>query len=49
MKTNIVVHVSKCILPILQCNTLAEIAQAMGENDVKRFFEEYPSLMRVSI
>jgi len=29
----------------VQCNALVEIAQADGENDVKRFFEEYPTMM----
>lgn len=33
----------------MQCNALIEIAQADGENDVKRFFEEYPTMMHVSL
>jgi len=33
----------------VQCNDLVEIAQAVGENDAKRFFEEYPTMMHVSL
>jgi len=31
------------------CNALVQIAQALEENDVKRFFEEYPNMMHVSL
>lgn len=37
------------MFPNIQCNTLVEIARAMDENDVKRFFEEYPTMMHVSL
>jgi len=33
----------------MQCNALVQIAQAMEEYDVKRFFEEYPNMMHVSL